>query len=340
MDYTLVMAILCSLLIGNSFFFAFYLLSRKSTGKKQQFLHRTLGFLLLAFGLRISKSLVYIVFPAYASELTKIGIVGMLFVGPLFLQYTQGRAGEVKINWIHLLLGFLAPFLLLMFDESLVYIAYVISLIHMLVYLIAGLRIVMKNVTNTALFRDLRHNWTFQILTSLFLIWVGFFLQAFVYNISWYVVITLMEVVVFFAITYLAMTNMGEVSKRFGANGQSDSSLLELAHLANGILDEEKLYLNSNLTLDILAKKVGTSRHELSNALNNALKRSFPELLNEIRIDHSKNILLEDKTRAMSIEAIAYESGFNSLSTFYKNFKKNTGITPAEFREQTLDYSQ
>ncbi|MGX1929058.1 helix-turn-helix domain-containing protein [Flagellimonas sp. 2504JD4-2] len=340
MDYTLVMVILCSLLIGNSFFFAFYLLSRKSAGKKQQFLHRTLGFLLLAFGLRISKSLVYIAFPEYSSELTKIGIVGMLFVGPLFFQYTQGRAGQTKINWIHLLLGFLAPFFLLMFDENLVYIAYVISLIHMLVYLIAGLRIVMKNVPKTVLFRDIRHNWTFQILTSLFIIWVGFFLQAFVYNVSWYVAITLMEVVVFFTISYLAMTNMGEVSKRFESNGQSDNSLLELAHLANGILDEEKLYLNSNLTLDILAKKVGTSRHELSNALNNALKRSFPELLNEIRIDHSKNILLEDKTRAMSIEAIAYESGFNSLSTFYKNFKKSTGITPAEFREQTLDYSQ
>ncbi|MEX0312664.1 MAG: helix-turn-helix domain-containing protein [Allomuricauda sp.] len=265
----------------------------------------------------------------------------MLFIGPLFLLYVQGKTGDIKVKWTHLLLGFLVPGLLLVLKEELVHVVYVASLIHMVIYLVAGVYITIKSISKATLLNDLKHNWTFQLPTSLFLIWLGFSLQAFVYDDFWYVMITLMEVIVFFIISYLAMTNTGEISKQFNTDKQSNGgSLLELARLSNGILDKEKLYLNSNLTLDILAKKVGASRHELSNAFNNSLKRSFPELLNEIRIDHCKNILIQDKTKTMSIEAIAYESGFNSLSTFYKNFKKNTGITPAEFREQTLGYSQ
>lgn len=179
-------------------------------------------------------------------------------------------------------------------------------------------------------------NWLIQFTLALFFIWTGFLLQAFVYDVNWYIGITAMEVVVFFVICFVAMTQMDKILKPVTTLVESSEELFNLAQQANGMLDDEKLYLNSNLTLDILAKKMGTSRHELSNALNNALKRSFPELLNEVRINHSKNILIQDKKKSMSIETIAYESGFNSLSTFYKNFKKNTGITPAEFREQII----
>jgi AraC-like DNA-binding protein len=58
--------------------------------------------------------------------------------------------------------------------------------------------------------------------------------------------------------------------------------------------------------------------------------KHFSEFINTYRIDFAKKLL---KETYLKIEAIAYDSGFNSLSTFNTVFKKETGFTPSKYRK-------
>jgi AraC-like DNA-binding protein len=65
--------------------------------------------------------------------------------------------------------------------------------------------------------------------------------------------------------------------------------------------------------------------------LNEHLNKSFTDFINELRIEVSKEYLVTKGN--LTIESIGYESGFNSKSTFFKAFKKFTGITPLQYQK-------
>ena len=98
------------------------------------------------------------------------------------------------------------------------------------------------------------------------------------------------------------------------------------------LMQDEKLFLSANLTLAQLAKKLGTNTSRLSQFFNDNLQTSFPTYLNTLRITHAKTLLCADDK--LSTEHIADLCGFNSISTFYTAFKKITGTTPAQYRQQ------
>ena len=85
-----------------------------------------------------------------------------------------------------------------------------------------------------------------------------------------------------------------------------------------------------NITLAGLSKKLGYNEKYLSHILHNLVGIHFRHLLNFYRVDHSKRLLAE--SRDMNISLIAAGSGFNSLNTFNREFKRVTGMTPSEYR--------
>jgi len=97
------------------------------------------------------------------------------------------------------------------------------------------------------------------------------------------------------------------------------------------LMDREKLYRDPDLGLESLAARLSISRHLLSQLLNDHLNNSFYQYINQYRIEDACEILKENKS--FSIEAIAYEVGFNSRSSFFSTFKKLKGTTPSKFRE-------
>ncbi|PKP19533.1 MAG: hypothetical protein CVU05_11140 [Bacteroidetes bacterium HGW-Bacteroidetes-21] len=92
-------------------------------------------------------------------------------------------------------------------------------------------------------------------------------------------------------------------------------------------------YLNPELTLTDLASQIGMSRNELSGLINNVIGSNFYLFVNGYRIDHVKHLMQKDKHMQFTLLALAYESGFNSKSTFNAIFKKFTGLTPSEYRK-------
>lgn len=100
------------------------------------------------------------------------------------------------------------------------------------------------------------------------------------------------------------------------------------------LIKDEKLYLNPNLDLNFLSKKLNFSVSYISKQISNSSVSSFKNYINGLRLQEAK-IMLKDKHYSnYTIVAIAYECGFNSKSAFYNAFKKQYSITPSIYRKQ------
>lgn len=95
---------------------------------------------------------------------------------------------------------------------------------------------------------------------------------------------------------------------------------------------EEKLYMDANLRLEVLSKHLGVSLHLLSGAINSVTGMGFPQYLHESRIAAAQKMLREQPK--MKIAAVAYEVGYQSLSTFNTAFKNKTNLTPSQYKSK------
>ena len=108
------------------------------------------------------------------------------------------------------------------------------------------------------------------------------------------------------------------------AGGRQDS--YHFAQALHDTFEHGRIYLNPTLNINGLAQQLGTNRTYLSNYLNQQLHTSFYEYVNGWRVKHARQLLA---TTTLPLEDVASQSGFNSLSSFRRYFKKATGTTPA-----------
>lgn len=101
-------------------------------------------------------------------------------------------------------------------------------------------------------------------------------------------------------------------------------------------MEEEKLYLNPELSLDKLAKHIGIHPKTVSIILNQHLHKSFNDFINEYRVQEIKERLLKTETQKLTIVGLAFECGFNSQPTFQRAFKNIIGVTPKEFQSRNI----
>ncbi len=97
------------------------------------------------------------------------------------------------------------------------------------------------------------------------------------------------------------------------------------------LLETEQPFRRSNLNLARLAEMLAVPPYQLSAVINHHGNCSFFDLINRLRVENAKAMLL-DQSCNLNILDIGLESGFNSKSTFYHQFKRSTGKTPSEFR--------
>ncbi|MGB0524035.1 MAG: helix-turn-helix transcriptional regulator [Flammeovirgaceae bacterium] len=98
---------------------------------------------------------------------------------------------------------------------------------------------------------------------------------------------------------------------------------------------DEKWHYDPDLSRDAVAEKLGISSGYLSQIVNKATGKSFPEVINQYRVNAAKAMILDPEFRNYSLLAIGLEAGFKSKSTFYTSFKKETGFTPGEFKKKS-----
>ncbi|ENY70775.1 AraC family transcriptional regulator [Aeromonas diversa CDC 2478-85] len=121
-----------------------------------------------------------------------------------------------------------------------------------------------------------------------------------------------------------------------GEGGDRESALTpkragEIVMKLDALMKEQACYLDPELTLSRLSRKLGIPAKQISMAVNLVHRQSIPRVINDYRIAHAKQALL---TTDESITRIFMQAGFQTKSNFNREFQRITGMTPSLFRKQ------
>lgn len=114
----------------------------------------------------------------------------------------------------------------------------------------------------------------------------------------------------------------------------SEPDLLHYSHQLTALMENEQPHLDAELTLGKLAERLDIKPKDLTVVLNHGLKKNFYDFINEYRVNTAQEKLADPSCRHLTILAIAYDSGFNSKSTFNAIFKKHVLMTPNQYKKQ------
>jgi AraC-like DNA-binding protein len=110
-----------------------------------------------------------------------------------------------------------------------------------------------------------------------------------------------------------------------------------LAAQLDRLMRVERLYRTPNLRISFLAQQLRVPEHRLRHLLNQGLGyRNFNAFVGQWRIDEARDALADPEQAPVPISTIAIDSGFQSLAPFNRAFKRETGLTPTEFRTRAL----
>lgn len=98
-----------------------------------------------------------------------------------------------------------------------------------------------------------------------------------------------------------------------------------------GAMDEQKLFLNAELTIGQLAGAIGVHPNHLSQVINSMESKTFYDFINAWRINEFKKMAAQPQNQKYTLLALAFECGFNSKTAFYRNFKNLTGQSPTQY---------
>lgn len=135
---------------------------------------------------------------------------------------------------------------------------------------------------------------------------------------------------------FMALKKKNESKRKYKNSNLTEEQKEEYVKHIFTFMDEERPFINPELTVQDLSKQLNISRHHLTELLNNDIGKNFFTFINEYRVEEVKRRLLDTRFEHLTIVAIAFESGFNSKSTFNSIFKQNTGNTPSQWKTAEL----
>lgn len=131
------------------------------------------------------------------------------------------------------------------------------------------------------------------------------------------------------------------VVEKYKNNAIDDESKADYKQKLTQYMESDKAYLNPEISLETAAKDISVNPRMLSQLINESYHCNFNSYVNEFRIKVCLEQLSIPDNKKTILEVL-YESGFNSKSVFYAEFKKQTGLTPQEYRircsKQVLAY--
>lgn len=179
-------------------------------------------------------------------------------------------------------------------------------------------------------------------LFALCILWIIGQLEFFFYGdniLSFHPTWILMGLLVFWLGYFMILRrDIFEVSNNRIINPKSGLSDRTTEHFKRvlQLMEEEKLYRNPTLSMDLLAEKAELSNGYLSQIINQKEGKNFYDFVNAYRVKEVKHHLTNEKYAHYSILGIGLEAGFQSKSTFNAVFKKMTGMTPTQYKKVHL----
>ncbi len=310
---------------------------------RKRFSNYFLALLLLMLSIRIIKSVFFYFNPQLSNAFIQVGLSACILIGPFLYLYLKSYSKNGKSTWvIHVIpyltgitiLGYIYPYV----EHRAIWSQWIVKGIYLqwLLYIILSAKYIFHIVTKIKEQEKLDSIdvWLLSIYAGVVFIWLAYSIGAYT---SYIVGALSFSFVLYLVILLFAFRGNGGDSfyaeKEKYKNREIDQETLTKIEQNFHLIAEKELFLNPNLTLEETAKALKVSKHLLSQYINEKLKKSFSSLINEYRIEKAKKLLQSENN--YTIESLGYDSGFNSKSTFFTAFKKNTGKTPAEYQKSS-----
>jgi AraC-like DNA-binding protein len=125
-----------------------------------------------------------------------------------------------------------------------------------------------------------------------------------------------------------------DLKKEKNNTNHHDTSRSKLYGEILELLEKEMIFRNPELRITDLSKVLKSNRTYISAIVNTEFKSTFCDLINHYRVEYAKKLLLDQKLYIL--EYISNESGFASINSFLRAFRKETGTTPGEYRKLNI----
>lgn len=309
-----------------------------------------LAALLFVVSIRVVKSVFLTFYPETSSTFVSIGLTACFLIGPFTYLYAREAiypgqnskwgwlAHVLPISIFMIIVSILYPYAehkylwwrspprilgMLLFSQ---WTLYMVAAVYQSRYSFSK---VFKNSETTETF----DYWVVSIVSGNLLIWLA-------YNTSTYTsyIVGALSFSFTFYITFFywflkrrksALSFLTPTQKY--ANRKIDSQMAwQISEQLRILFEEEALHRDPNLKMSQVAHRLAIKPHELSQYLNDNVGTSFTNYINSFRIETAAKLLQQNEL--LTLEAIGHESGFKSNSSFYSAFKKNKGMTPAQFK--------
>lgn len=321
--------------------------------KKKYLTNYLLGGLILAYSIRTG-TMVFVYFDATIPKIyLQTGLSACLFIGPLlylFLKAATSGTNTMKKSWKVLLYSYFALVVIIgtLFPYQNyvtfwnIYIVYIIYAQWMLFVVLSGY--IMKE--RISKFFESKgkitgqEGWLLMIYAANVFIFTFYLLSIlrtpYTSCLNGSMVFTFM---LYLAISILLYHRKTDDLFNFLPEKASTKKIeillaTELIKKLELIMSQQKVFTDPDLKLSGLSKMLNISPHQLSQLLNEHLENNFTTYINSYRIEEACSIIITNNR--LTLEAIGYEVGFNSKSTFFTAFKKHTGTTPLSYQQQQM----
>jgi AraC-like DNA-binding protein len=327
-------SLLCSFGVLQSIPLAIALLYAKN---ERVLANRLLAMVVLLISLRVTKPLL-VLFAELPFALENLGITAMLLAVPLFFLHLQvvleGRQQLSALDCLHSL-----PFVLYLLISWNFQVFrsewYSLVMVHNLAYLGGGIYLVWSHHQAHS---RLVYNWALLVTGGMVVIWASF-VYAWVFHppiTAMLYTVTLGYTMLVCGLLYLFLTKklifapvQAPKYRRSRIDVRSSKQLFEELYQ---LVTSEKLFLESSLSLQQVSYRMGIPAREVSQLVNENTATNFSNWVNEFRVQEARQRLTSEQYQDYKIAAIAFDCGFNTLSSFNSIFKAKTGQTPSEYR--------
>ena len=184
-------------------------------------------------------------------------------------------------------------------------------------------------------------NWLYYLIAGIALIWIAVILKNDILIFS--MVVLFIVVAAYFGISRVGILNIPALPDRedpkeldndvvkYQKNSPGDEAIQSIYRKLVYKMTQEKLYKDPELNLNTIAQLLDVHPNTLSQVINSVEHKNFYDYINRQRIEEFKRTVVLPENQKYTILSLAFECGFNSKTSFNRNFKKYMNCSPSEF---------
>ncbi|MBP1166198.1 AraC-like DNA-binding protein [Chryseobacterium sp. PvR013] len=184
-------------------------------------------------------------------------------------------------------------------------------------------------------------NWLYYLIAGIAFIWIAVIIRNDILIFS--IVVLFIVVAAYFGISRVGILDLpvgidmtedkeeDHEMVKYQKNSPGDEAIQSIYEKLVYKMEHEKLYKDPELNLNNIAKVLEVHPNVLSQVINSMEQKNFYDYINRQRIEEFKRTVVLQENQKYTILSLAFECGFNSKTSFNRNFKKYMNCSPTEF---------